>query len=76
MDTGYKTTEFWLSAVASLAAVIFPLLIAYGMLTSEEAELWQNLLLAVAAVIVPVVIGSIAKTYTAKRTELKIQSLR
>lgn len=71
MEPGYKTTEFWLSAIASLAAVIFPLLIAYGLLNQEEAQLWQSLILAIAAVVVPIVIGSIAKAYTASRTTIK-----
>lgn len=71
MEPGYKTTEFWLSSIASLAAVVFPLLIAYGLLSQDEAQLWQNLVLAIAAVVVPIVIGSIAKAYTAARTEVK-----
>lgn len=76
MDTGYKTTEFWMSAVASLVAVIFPLLIVYGLISAEESELWQNLILAIAAVVVPIVVGSVAKNYTTQRTELKARGLR
>ena len=73
--TGYKTTEFWLSAIGALVAVIFPLLVAYGVLDSEKGEMWAALILSVAGVVVPIVVGSIAKNYTNNRTAVKLEGV-
>lgn len=73
--TGYKTTEFWLSAIGALVSVIFPLLVAYGVLDSEKGEMWATLILAVAGVVVPIVVGSIAKNYTNNRTAVKLEGV-
>lgn len=68
---GWQTTEFWLTAVATIAGALVPIVIAYGVLSAEEAEMWLNLILAVAAVVVPIVLASSAKKYTVSRTALK-----
>jgi fucose permease len=73
--TGYKTTEFWLSAIGALVAVVFPLLVAYGVLDSEKGEMWAALILAVAGVVVPIVVGSIAKNYADNRTAVKLEAV-
>jgi membrane protein YdbS with pleckstrin-like domain len=75
MEPGYKTTEFWLSAVVTVLAAAMPLFVAYQLLSQEEADLWAGLILAVAAVVVPIVIGQVAKTYTQSRTSLKETTL-
>jgi VIT1/CCC1 family predicted Fe2+/Mn2+ transporter len=71
MKPGYKTTEFWLTAIASILGALVPIVIAYGLLTAEEAEMWLNLILAVAAVVVPIVLLNSATKYTQSRTSLK-----
>lgn len=75
MDSGVKTTEFWLTAIGSLVAAVVPLLIAYGLLDEQQGQLWAGLVMAVAAVVVPVVIGSMVKAYAAGRTEVKVEAM-
>ena len=75
MQPGYKTTEFWMSAIGAIVSAVVPLLIAYGLLTTEQGELWAGLVLAVAGVVVPVVIGSIVKNYTESRMAVKMTAI-
>lgn len=67
--------EFWMSAIGSIVAALVPLLVAYGLLSAEEADLWSSLILAVAAVVVPIVIGSVVKEFTASRAALKMTAI-
>lgn len=57
----------WLTAISGIVAAVVPLLVAYGVITSEQGELWQALALAVVAavvaVVVPVTVTSLAKNY-------------
>ena len=72
---GAKTTEFWVTTVAGILIAILPILVAYGVLTSELAEVWKGVILAIVAAVVPVVTGSLAKHYTAARTEVKVEAM-
>lgn len=47
---GYLTTEFWMS----IGVAVVGLLIGYGVLTSEEADLWLALIAAIIPAIVTV----------------------
>lgn len=76
MQRGIQTTEFWLSAIGSLVAVIFPLLVAYGVLDTEQGELWAALILSIAGVVVPLVIGSVAKNYNNGRVAVKSEAVK
>lgn len=58
----------WLTAIGGIVAAVVPLLIVYGVLTQEQAELWQALILAVAALVVPIVVGSVIKNYNDNET--------
>lgn len=71
MEQGKHTSEFWMAAVGKVIAVVFPLLVAYGVLDTEKGELWAGLILAVASVVIPIVVGSIDKRYVESRTALK-----
>lgn len=75
MQPGYKTTEFWMTAIGAVVAAVIPLLVAYRVLDEEQGQLWAGLILAVAGVVVPVVIGSMVKAYTASRTDVKMAAL-
>lgn len=75
VEKGFKTTEFWLAAIGSLAAVIFPLLVAYKVIDSEMAELWRALILGIAAFVVPIVLSNVSKNYTDNRTAVKLEAL-
>lgn len=72
---GTKTTEFWVTTVGAILIAALPVLVAYGVLTSEMAEVWKGLILAIVAAIVPPVVGSMAKAYTAARTEVKVEAM-
>lgn len=68
---GIKTSEFWLAAIGSLAVATIGVLIAYGVVTQEQAAVWQNLVTAIAAIAVPVAIAWIGTAYTKARTSIK-----
>lgn len=57
----------WLTAISGVVAAVVPLLVAYGVITSEQGELWQALALAVVgavvAIVVPITVTSLAKNY-------------
>jgi hypothetical protein len=72
---GKTTTEFWVTTVAGILIAVLPVLVAYGVLTSELAEVWKGVILAIVAAVVPVVTGSLAKHYTNARTEIKVEAL-
>ena len=58
----------WLTAISGIVAAVVPLLVAYGVITSEQGELWSSLVLAivaaVVAIVVPITVTSHAKNYT------------
>lgn len=58
----------WLTAIGGIVAAVVPLLIAYGLLTTEQGALWESLVMAIAALIVPIVVGSIVKNYNDNET--------
>ena len=75
MEPGYKTSEFWLQLVSAILATGLPLLVAYGLLTQEQAQLWQAFGLAIAAAVVSVALIWGAKAYSENRTSLKQTTL-
>jgi len=70
---GYKTTEFWLTAVKLLVTPVLLLLVAYQIVSQPEAELWKMLALAIADVVAS---GVTVSVYTHGRARLKAASLR
>lgn len=42
VKSGWQTTEFWVTVINAIAALI----IGYGLMTQEEADLWIELLKA------------------------------
>jgi hypothetical protein len=50
--------EHWKKVLGDLIAALIPIIVAYGLLTVEEAQLWANLVLVVAAIVLPLVIKS------------------
>lgn len=75
MQPGYKTTEFWMTAIGAIVAAVIPLLVAYRVLDEAQGQLWAALILAVAGVVVPVVIGSMVKAYTEARMVIKTTAI-
>lgn len=64
----------WLTAIGGIVAALVPLLVAYGLLTAEQAELWEALVLAVVAAVVPIVVTSLVKNYNDNETALRVSA--
>ncbi|MDX1664839.1 MAG: hypothetical protein R3272_13690 [Candidatus Promineifilaceae bacterium] len=69
---GYRTTEFWLTALLNVAGAVVAILVARNMLTQQEADLWLALVQAVAVAVIPAAIAYATASYTRSRTALKI----
>lgn len=67
MKPGVKTTEFWLSASSGIVIALMALLIGYGVVSNEQADLWTGLILAAS----PIAISVIAANYSRSRAETK-----
>ena len=62
----------WLTAIGGVVAAVVPLLIAYGILTTEQGELWQNLVLAIAAAVVPIIVTALVRNYNDNDTAARV----
>ncbi len=64
----------WMTLVSGIIAAVIPLLVAYGVITSEQGELWQGLALAIVAaivaIVVPLAVTSLAKNYNDNNTAM------
>jgi multisubunit Na+/H+ antiporter MnhB subunit len=69
---GYKTTEFWITAVANIAGTVIALLVGYGMLKTREGELWLALVQALALAIIPLVLAFANGRYIQARADVKM----
>ena len=72
---GYRTTEFWLTAILNIAGAVVAILVARNMLTQEEADLWLALVQAIAVAAIPAAIAYATASYTRSRTALKITQI-
>ena len=71
MKSGYKTTEFWLTAVVNIAAAVVAILAARGLLSNQEGVLWLALVQAIAVAVAPLVMGAVTAVYTQSRAKVK-----
>jgi multisubunit Na+/H+ antiporter MnhB subunit len=76
LKQGYKTTEFWLTAVVNIAGAVIAILAGYGIVKGEEGELWLALFEALALAIVPLVMAFVNGRYINARAAVKTASLR
>jgi hypothetical protein len=49
--------------------------VAYGALTTEQAELWEALILAIVAAVVPIVVTALAKNYNDNAAMIVAESM-
>lgn len=68
---GYKTTEFWMTAIVNLVASVMAILAARGLLTNEESQLWLALVQSIAVAVLPIVMAVVTKSYTDGRAKVK-----
>jgi hypothetical protein len=73
---GYKTTEFWITAVANIAGAVIAILAGYGMIKREDGDLWLALVQALALAIVPLVVAYVNGRYVNARATVKAAALR
>lgn len=73
---GKYTTEFYMALVGKAIAVIFPLLIAYGLIDDKQAELWIPVLLLIASIAIPWIVGKTDRTYIESRTAIKLEGMQ
>ena len=73
MDTapGYKTTEFWMTAITAIAAPIIAILVTRGYIPTEESSMWLDLVNALAVPISLLVSSIVVSVYTNGRRAVK-----
>lgn len=71
LKPGYKTTEFWITAVVNIAGALIAILAGYGTIKGEEGELWLGLVQALALAIVPLVLAFVNGRYINARAAVK-----
>ena len=76
MKSGYKTTEFWLTAVVNIAAAVVAILAFRGLMSPQEGDLWVKLVQAIAAAVAPLVMGVVTAAYTNSRAKVKVADPR
>jgi len=65
----------WITAISGIIAALVPLLVAYGVLTTEQAELWEALILAIVAAVVPIVVVSLARNYNDNEATIQVTAM-
>ena len=73
---GYKTTEFWITAVANIAGSVVALLAGYGLIRAEEGDLWLALAQSLALAIIPLVLAFVNGRYIQARAAVKEAALQ
>ena len=73
---GYKTTEFWITAVVNIAGAVIALLAGYGIIKNEEGTLWLALVQALALALVPLMLAYVNGRYIQSRAQIKAAVLR
>jgi len=72
----FKTPEFWISALTAIAVAVVAILVARGVLTQEEGDLWVQLVAALVGPVAVIVLGIIAKSYTAHQTAVRVARIQ
>lgn len=68
---GYKTTEFWITAISNIVGAVIAILAARGLVSQEEGALWLTLIQAIAVAAIPVALAFINGRYINSRAEVK-----
>ena len=71
----YKSPEFWITALTGIVTAVIAVLIARGLLTEAEGQLWAQLAAAIIGPVAIVVLGMVAKSYTAHMTQVRVARL-
>ena len=68
---GYKTTEFWVTAVVNIVAAVMAIMATRGLVSESEASLYVTLGQAVVAAVAPLVIAFTTGRYINARAQVK-----
>ena len=68
---GYRTTEFWLTAIVNIAGAIIAILAGRGLMTSEDGDLWLVLVQSIAVAIIPLALAIVDAAYIQSRGSVK-----
>ena len=68
---GYRTTEFWLTAIVNMAGAIIAILAGRGLMTSDEGDLWLVLIQSIAVAIIPLALAIVDAAYIQSRGSVK-----
>ena len=68
---GYRTTEFWLTAIVNMAGAIIAILAGRGLMTSDEGDLWLVLIQSIAVAIIPLALAIVDAAYIQSRGNAK-----
>lgn len=71
MNSDFKTPEFWVTSLTAIAVAVVAILVARGALTQDEGDKWVQLVAALVGPIAIVVLGIVAKSYTAHMTQVR-----
>ncbi len=71
IKAGFRTSEFWITAVVNIAAAVIGILAARGLVSSEEQSLYLALVQSLAVVIAPLVIAIVTGKYIESRAVVK-----
>lgn len=68
---GYKTTEFWITAISNIIGASLAILAARGLLSQEESALWLTLVQSIAIAVIPITLAFINGRYINSRASVK-----
>lgn len=71
MKPGYKTTEFWVTAVVNIVAAVVALLGVRGLVTAEEGDAYIAVAGAIASAVAPLAAAFVTGRYINSRTDVK-----
>jgi len=72
---GYKTTEFWLTAISNIAGALLAIWAGRGLISSQEADQYLVLVQSLAVAFIPISLAIINKAYIDSRAKVKEASV-
>ena len=71
---GYKTTEFWITAIVNIVAAVVTVLGVRGMVSAEEGNAYVAVASAVATAVAPLAAAFVSGRYINSRAAVKANS--
>ena len=71
MKTGFKTSEFWITAAVNIVAAVVAVLGVRGIVTAQEGDVYVALAGAVASAVAPLVMAFVTGRYINARATVK-----